>query len=336
MATNKKISLGIIGVGGQGEKIVNTILKTTNLKLAACFHYKKEKAEEFAKKYNCEPFDNLKKMLTDNEIKGVIIATPNHLHYKQIRECLKYKKHIFVEKPITNKLSEAAEVVKEARRKKLILMVGHNVRRNDAIRKIKQLMDSGKIGKLVSAEMNLSHAGGMKISQNNWRFYKEKCPGGPLIMLGIHMVDVSNYLFGEAKRVVSRVKRLYAPTETEDTCLLLVELRLGGIVYLCSNYNVPLTYFIRVYGTKGILEFNRNQGQITFQGMDIERKPCPLEYITYKENDTFLEEMEEFGNCIFYNKKPETGGPEAFNALAIIEAALESQNKNKLIEIKHL
>lgn len=336
MIRKSRVSLGLIGVGGQGEKIVEAVLKTANLKLAACYHYKQEIAEKYAKRYQCQPFYHLDTMLKRGEIEGVIIATPNYLHYEQMKECIKYNKHIFVEKPITNKLSEAMNIIKGAQMREIVLMVGHNLRRHAAVRKIKKIVDGGVIGDLVSAEINLSHAGAMKFTKDKWRFHKNKCPGGSLIMLGIHLADISNYLFGPALRVAARVKKLYAPTEAEDTGLLLIELKSGSTVYLSSNYNTPSTYFIRVYGTKGILEFNRNQGQLTFQGLDIERRPRPLRYVAYdKENDTFLEEMEEFGNCILYNKKPETGGLEAFDALAIVKAALDSQRKNKFVKIEN-
>lgn len=332
----KKAVLGIIGVRGYGQKLAEAVLAAKNLHLAACYHPEKETAEEYAGKYHCQPFYNFETMLMDGGIDGVIIATPNHLHYEQMKACIENKKHIFVEKPITNALSEAEDIIRECRKKDIILMAGHNFRRMGAMRKIKEYVSNNKIGEFVSAEINISHSGGMGFNESQWRYYKDKCPGGPLIMAGVHAAELSNYFFGPADSVAARVKRLYAPTETEDTSMVLLELESGGVVYICANYNVPSTFFVRVYGTKGILEYNMHKEILTFQGEDIDKKQNSAENINFIKNNTILEELEEFGNCILEGKKPETDGAAAFNALAVVDAALRSQKENKFIKVKKL
>src|SRR3989339_1984399 len=184
---DKKIKIALIGVRGHGEKIASAILKSQNLELFACFHLKREVAAEYGEKYNCRSFDKLEDMLGLDEVEAVAIATPNYLHYEHMKICLKNKKNIFVEKPITNDLKTAREIIKECKRKKIILFVGHNFRRNSAIRKIKELMEKNKIGELVSAEINLSHGGGMKLTNSDWRYWSKNCPGGSLMMLGVHV-----------------------------------------------------------------------------------------------------------------------------------------------------
>ncbi len=333
MSKEKKVKIALVGLDGFGKKLAEAISKTSNLNLIACCDSSREIADEYAKKYNCGVFYSLSALLQNKEVEAVALVTPNHLHAQQIKDCFNSNKHIFVEKPITNRLSEAKEIVEKEQAQNLILMVGHNMRRDKAVRKMKELLSQGKIGKIVSAEMNWSHRGGMKLTPDKWRYYKDKCPGGPLIMLGSHMADVSNYLFGPAKKVGAILKKQYAPSETEDTSLMLLELDSGSVVYICNNYNTPGTHFIRIYGTDGILFYNKNLETLSFQGKDKNKKPSQLEHIKYKQNDTKLEEMEEFGNCILQNKKPETGLTQAFNALAIVEAALTSQKENKFIKL---
>ena len=330
----KIVNLGLIGLGGQGEKIASAILACKNLKLVACCHFEKEIADDYAKKYGCLAFISFKKMLQNPLVEAVVIATPNYLHYSQMKLCIAAKKHIFVEKPMTNNCKEAKEIVKQCNASKLVLMVGHNFRREGAIRKMKELIDKGKIGKFVSAEINISHSGGLKFTKDNWRFYQKKCPGGPLIMLGSHAIDTSNYLFGEAKKVAAFIKKLYASTQTPDTSIILAELKSGGLAYICNNYNMPGTHFVKAYGTKGILYFDKNQGVLSFQGEDIDKNPCSLKSIQYKQVNTLQEELEEFGTCILKGKAPETDATAALQVLSVIEAAEESQKKNKFIAVK--
>ena len=329
----EKVNIGIVGVGGYGQRITDAVLKTENLELVACYHPNKEKVDNYAKKYNCHAFYALEEMLKDDQINGVVIITPNHLHFNQIKLAIKYNKHIFVEKPITNRLSEAEDIIKECSKRGLKLMVGHNMRRDGAIRKIKKLIDNKKIGDIVSAEINISHPGGMKFTKDNWRFYGDKCPGGPLIMNGVHSADISNYLFGKAIRVVARVKNLHAPTEAEDTSMLLLELEDGAIVYICNNYNIPATYFIKIYGTSGVIKYDGYSRELSLRGKDIERMPAPTKNILYKKVDALIEQMKEFGDCILKNTIPETSGSEAYDALAIVDAAMISQKENEFIDI---
>ena len=197
-------------------------------------------------------------------------------------------------------------------------------------------MEKNKIGELVSAEINLSHGGGMKLTNSDWRYWSKNCPGGSLMMLGVHVADISNYLFGPAKKVAAFTKNLFAPIKNNDSSSMLLELKSGKVIYICNNYNTSATFFVKVYGTKGIIEYNRNFKTLTFQGSDIDRKAVPVEFIEFSEIDTILEEIEEFGNCILGQGKIETGGHEAYDALAIIEAALSSSRKGKFIDIKSL
>lgn len=318
----KKIKVLLVGVRGFGQKIADAIMKAESLELSACFHNDESVAKECGGLYNCKYFTNFEEAINSPEIEAVALVTPNHLHYSQIKACIRAGKHIFVEKPITNKLNEAEEVVAEIEGKILTLMVGHNMRRNDAIRKMKKLIDEGKIGEIVSGEINMSHAGGMKLTSDKWRYWRDKCPGGSLMMLGTHSAEISNYLFGHAKNVKGVLKKLYAPSDAEDTSAMLLDLENGGYCYIANNYNHPGTHFVRAYGTKGILEFNRNLGLLTFQGIDIDKKPAELINIPFEKNDMLLEEMEEWGKCIQEREKPETSGREAIEALKIVTAIL--------------
>ncbi|MBI5401569.1 Gfo/Idh/MocA family oxidoreductase [Candidatus Wolfebacteria bacterium] len=332
----KKIRLGIVGLGNHGGKIAAAILKSKNLVLGACCHYKRDEARRFAGKYKCRYFDNLKTMAFDENIDAVAIVTPNHLHFDQLKLCISAGKHIFVEKPITNTLEEAKKIIGQCRKKGLVLMVGHNYRRNGYVRKIGELVDKKTIGEVVSAEINISHGGGMKFTKDDWRYHKYLCPGGPLIMVGIHAAEISNYLFGNAKQVSAIVKKLYAPMQAEDTSGVLIELERGGVVYLCNNYNTPQMHFIRVMGTMGVLEYNKNNNLLTLRGPDRNCASGGVRDIKFSNVDTFLEEMEDFGTSISNKKNPETGAQEAWDALAIVEAALESYKSKRFITVKKL
>jgi len=223
------------------------------------------------------------------------MTIPNEFHFDYSKRALEAGKHVLVEKPLTNTLVEAKRLVKLAEDKSLVLMVGHNYRKNDFLVRIKGELEKGRIGKPVAAEFNVGHGGGLKFKSDKWRFHKEKCPGGPLNMLGTHLIDASNYLFGKVIKVNGIVKNLYAETTAEDMSLIQLVYQSGVVVSITNLYNSVTTEFVNVYGTEGALRFSRwPRACLWFQPKDIDCDCAPYEPLVFRENNTAEEIFEDF------------------------------------------
>ena len=325
-----KVKIGLIGVRGYGRIIAQAILKVPQLDLAQCYHYDKDVCQEYAGKYSCECADSIEELMSNSAVEAVAIVTPNYLHYGQVLMALDHKKHIFVEKPVTYNVQTAIEVGERLKSTDVVFMVGHNFRRKAPIRKIKAFIDEGALGDIVTAEMNGSHGGAFNFDETMWRWHRKTCEGGPLIMNGVHASDTLEYLVGPIESVSSIVKKLYAPTEAQDTSLSLVEFESGATGYICNNYNIPSVKYLNIYGTEGSVFCDFNELYIR-RGRDINRVPSPREYVSFGEIDEQVEELTEFAKAILNGTPVETGFNEGLRAILFVEGALGSSSTGRKV-----
>jgi predicted dehydrogenase len=111
-------------------------------------------------------------------VQGVLLVTPNHVHADQAIACAQREKHVFVEKPIADKLADGRAMQATCKEAGVILRVGHAFRRLGAARKAKELLDEGVLGRIILTEANFSLPG--TLTPDKWRYYRDTCPGGPL------------------------------------------------------------------------------------------------------------------------------------------------------------
>jgi len=293
------VNLGWVGVRGYGKRFWDSIKGSPLCHVTACFHPNTQVVDEAAKRMGCCPFTEFEDLINCKEVDAVILTVPNEFHFDYSKRALEAGKHVLVEKPLTNTLVEAKKLMKLAGGKSLVLMVSHNYRKNDFLVRLKEELERGKIGKPVAAEFNVGHGGGLKFKPDKWRFHKEKCPGGPLNMLGTHMIDASNYLFGNVTKVNGIVKNLYAETTAEDMSLIQLVYQSGVVANITNLYNSVSTEFINVYGTEGALRFSRwPKTGLWFQSKDIDCDCAPYEPLVYRENNTAEEIFEDFIRAI--------------------------------------
>ncbi|MBU0952370.1 MAG: Gfo/Idh/MocA family oxidoreductase [Elusimicrobia bacterium] len=203
------------------------------------------------------------------------------------------------------------------------------MRRAGPNRKIKELIKKGVIGKIISVEANFSHEAGLRLKASQWRSKNSLCPALPLTQLGVHIIDTLRYFFGPVKKVYSIMKRMYIPVDNKDVTKTLVEFKSGLTGYIGSDYVVPYTSYINVYGTKGVLSSEKSGEKLYLQKTgSVEKKEIPIIKV-----DTLLKELEEFADCIRRKKKPEVDGNEGLANLMVVRAAIESNKTNKPVFI---
>lgn len=332
----KPIGLGIIGTGGWVKTLANEANRNPKFKIISCTSRNKETGQKFAQDYHCEYDETYEKMLERKEIEAILIASPNYVHAEEAILAAKAKKSVFIDKPITNTLEEAEKIITECEKHKVILSVGHNTRREEAIRKMKSMIDNEIIGKPVMIEAHISHSGGCQITKDHWRWYKDKCPSGPLIQLGIHYIDTLIYLLGKIEKVSAFFNKLHLTTEIEDLTLILVKFQSGVLGYLGSNYVSFYTNFIHLYGTEANLYcyFAPYKKFLICKRTKNFWEDGKVEEISLKKSEgvvTVYEELDEFANCIRKGEKPEIDGKVALENLKVVWKAIESAQTGKEI-----
>ena len=171
----KPVKVGLVGLGGWTRSIVKAVEKSKKLKLISCFSRTKEKREKFAHEHECRSVRSYEEMVKDKDIEGVLLITPNYIHTEQTVLAARHSKNVFVDKPIANTVENAKKVIRACRKNKVILSVGHNSRRMAEVREMKSLVARGTLGKILSAEANYSHSGGLSLTSQQWRWDENKC-----------------------------------------------------------------------------------------------------------------------------------------------------------------
>ena len=128
---DNQVRIGVIGVGHLGQHHVKHYKTLDNVELIGVFDIDRERSSEISKKFDVKVFDNLNSIL--EKVDALSIVTNTEHHYKIARKCLKSKKHVFIEKPITAMIEEADKLLSMAEQNRVLIQVGHIERLNPAL-----------------------------------------------------------------------------------------------------------------------------------------------------------------------------------------------------------
>jgi predicted dehydrogenase len=216
------------------------------------------------------------------------------------------------------------------------MMVGHNTRRRLVFRRARKILGEHRLGTIVAIEMNVSRPAGLFVDLPAWKADPKITPLLPMTQLGIHFIDTLHYLF-ETKtvRVGCIAKNIAMKGGALDATTSILELETGIPATLSCYYSTPDVYYIRVYGTDGILDCRNSSLKLELLRNGVLQTELEEDFSS-EGYASFEEEMREFGSCIADGAEPETGGEEGLQALAVIEAMVRSLNSNAIVNIKDI
>lgn len=304
------------------------VLDTQNLELVTWYDANPAVVAECRDEMPVPPAGSFDEILDNPEVEGVILIVPNHIHKLLTLQAAGRGKHVWIEKPIANSVVEADEMIQACEDAGVTLQVGHSLRRQPAMRLMKKMIKDGKIGELAMLEAHQSHRGGWTLTPEQWRWYNQKCPGGPLNLLGIHEIDNFNYLLGDAVEVTAMASKRCLECEIDEIYQTVIRFKNGVLGAINDTYITPGKTWIAAYGTTGWIEYNFLTNTLTV--FDIDGKP---ERTEIKAINLIVDQFREFGECIVSGKRPETSGIEARAAVAIMEAAIESARTGKTVKL---
>lgn len=332
------VGVAMIGTGRWAARLAEMIKRTDSLQMVSCFSRNDEKRAAFAETYGCKAALSIEAAIQDPDVEGVLLVTPNSVHREQALLSAEAGKHVYCEKPIADTIEDGLAMKEACENAGVTLFIGHCFRRLGAARKTKEIIDEGRIGKIVLAEANFSLKSG-SITPGSWKYHRETFPGGPLLQLGIHHADTLRYLLGPVVSVQGSFDRLITSAEIDDIGMAILEFESGTRAALSSSYISPKTYYIRLYGTEGTLDYTVDMSiwpdpdrieqvtSLTFQTED------SLEKIAFEPRQMLIEELEEFAHCVRGDAIPETGADEGIEALKVILAALKSHETGRMVPL---
>lgn len=213
-------------------------------------------------------WQRLEEALADPEVHAVYVATPTALHAPQSIAALRAGKHVLCEKPMAMNYAEACEMVQAAREAGRVFGVAYYRRMYPKIRRARELMAAGAIGRPVLAYACAHDWFNNEDGRRPWFLDPALAGGGPLYDTASHRIDVFNFLFGKPVAVCAQRSNAVHQAAVEDNATVLIEYENGvrGVVDVRRHSRVERDDF-RITGTDGEMDLSPLNGDaITYPG----------------------------------------------------------------------
>jgi predicted dehydrogenase len=253
----KKVSFILIGCGRIGERHAEHI--TNQGCLVAVCDIEKERADAFAKKFNCKAYYTVESLMADKiEAEVVSICTPNGLHAQHSISALQANYHVLCEKPMALSVADCGEMIKAAEKMNKRLFAIKQNRFNPPVAAVKEAIDNGKLGKIFSVQLSCFWNRNPDYYKNSWKG-SMNLDGGTLFTQFSHFIDLLYWMIGDIKRVHSITRNFghQGIIEFEDTGVIACEFYngvLGTINYNVNAYKKNMEGSLTIFGEKGTVK----------------------------------------------------------------------------------
>lgn len=324
----------VIGCGSIGERHIRNLLSLSASEVSV-FDIDARRLAAIADKYKIKTYNDLSQAFSQAP-DALVICVPPSLHMQLAFKGIEHNAHIFVEKPISHTIDGVDKLNKAAKKKNLVVYVGYNMRFHPGLRQVKQLLDEGKIGKVLSADVEAGqylpdwHPG-----EDYRRGYTARRElGGGIILDGSHELDYIRWLIGGEVKEVScfagKISRL--EVDTEDTAEILLKFDNNVIT------RVHLDFVQRGYSRS--CKLIGEEGTITWSYPDKKVRLFTAANNKWQEIDTpfepnamYIEEMKQFIQCVKGEEKPVVDGDVGQRVLEIALAAKKSAATGRVIKL---
>ena len=247
------LKVAVIGLGWWGRIIVDVLANSPKLQVVRVVDIGAA-GQAFAQERGLPFSPRFEDALADPQVQGVVLCTPHTLHTDQIVAAAQAGKHVFCEKPLSMTRADVLRASEAVDRAGVALAVGHEKRFEPPILELMQLLKSGALGTPLQVEANFSQDKFLALQPDIWRLSGQEAPAGPLTATGIHLLDLSIGVFGEAQSVFTSVKQLGSPLTNGDTLAALVTFKRGGHALISAILATPFAGRFAVYGSLGWAE----------------------------------------------------------------------------------
>ena len=235
-----KTNLVLIGAGQIGRTHIDRIQRSSNLHLAGIAD-PTETGRTLAESLGVRWFADHCSLLDNVKPQGAIVATPNQTHVPVALDCLARGVAVLVEKPLADTLQEAQVLVDAQAQSGVAVLVGHHRRHNPINRRAREIIDSGRLGRLVAASALATFLKPEAYFEAPWRRQKG---GGPILINLIHDIDMLRFLLGDIESVQAISSNAVRGFEVEDSAAAVLRFASGalGTVLLSDTTASPWSW----------------------------------------------------------------------------------------------
>ncbi len=333
------MKVAVIGAGYWGPNLIRNFLAADHVDTVVACDRDAERLAKMRKMFHAiATSDDYQEVIARPDIDIVVIATPVSTHHEIAKAALLAGKHCFIEKPMTASVAEAEELIEIAERKGLKLFVDHTFIYTGAVRKMKEIITSGRLGEIYyfdSVRINLG------LFQHDVNVIWDLAP---------HDLSIMDYLLEQKPVAVSAVGSCHVGNGLEDIAYLTLEFENNLIAHFHVNWLAPMK--IRktlIGGTKSMIVYDDTEAsekvKIYDKGIDVTTREGVYDtLVQYRTGDMLSPKLDQeealsvgtrhFLDCILNDTTPLTDGHAGLNVVRLLEAsAISIKDRGRLIEL---
>lgn len=330
---SSELGVGVIGYGYWGPNLVRNFMSDTGCRVVAVCDRSKDRLAEVKRLYpSVETTAEAKDLFRNADIDAIAIATPVATHFDLARDALRAGKHVLVEKPIASTSDQASQLIEEAARRKLVLLVDHTFVFTGAVTKIRDVIREDSFGKLQYYDSTRVNLGLFQHDVN------------VLWDLAVHDLSIMDFVLGASPVAVSATGLSHVRDQPANIAFMTLFFDSDIIAHINVNWLSPVK--IRrtlVGGSKRMIVYDdletSEKVKIYDKGITVTETPDEVRklLISYRTGDLWSPKVNEtealrlevahFRNCIDGKEKPLTPGERGLAIVRMLEAADESMKK---------
>ena len=323
---SEQTRVAVVGLGYWGPNLARNFERLADADLAYCCDLVADNLERARAQFpGAVVTDDLDEVLADPGLDAVVIATPAPTHYSLGKRVLEAGKHALIEKPLALRAADAEDLVATAAAKRRLLMVGHLLEYHPGVRKVKELLEAGELGRPFYVYANRLNLGKVRADEN------------ALWSLGPHDISVINYLTGEEPEEVSARGECYLQDDVEDVVFGYIRYPSGMIGHLHVSWLDPhKSRKITVVGAEKMVVFDDMEAERKVTVYDRGATTTRTKFETYGEfvtlhfgdihipkidnEEPLRVECRHFVECIREGRPPLSDGRDGLNVVRVLEA----------------
>jgi predicted dehydrogenase len=335
---DQNIKVGVIGCGYWGPNLLRNIAENDGAELRWICDLDLKRATAMGRRYPAARVTaDLNELLTDPALDAVIIATPVGTHFDFARAALEAGKHILVEKPLTASVTEAEQLIELAARRDLALMVDHTFVYTGAVRKIKEIVDSGELGDLLYFDATRINLG---LFQDDINVVWDLAP---------HDLSIMDFVIARQPQAVTATGSCHIKKGTENIAYVMLHFPDEFIAHFHFNWLSPVKIrHALIAGSRKMVVYDDieptekvrvyDSGVTTTRTADKEdREAAYRTLVSYRTGDVWVPKLDstealhyvckEFLAAIREKRRPLTDGQAGLRVVRLLEAAQKSMDQ---------
>jgi predicted dehydrogenase len=344
------VRVGVVGLG-MGRFHIQHYAKLPAAKVQAICDLDAELLKTTATEFSIpQTFVSFEDLLNNAEIDAVSLAVPNYLHKPMTIAALDRRLHVLCEKPMAMNTAEAVEMRDKVRATGRKFMVHFNQRFRAEHQYIKSLIQADKLGSVYYATAGWRRMRGIP-RFGGWFGRKEMSGGGPLIDLGVHMLDLARWLIGNPKALTvsastfSFIGQSLALAQkkhfdVEDLAAALIRFDNGTTLAIeaswALNFEEREKVYLELSGTRGGISSISYDYKDTQVSVFQEKNGAMVKTVPIKYPQNFESAQEHFINCILHDTEPSASADDGVEIMRLLDAIYESARIGREVEIRQV